>query len=93
MSALEQIDKAVQACRAAGHRHGLNPLAHKHLEFARAHLSAAWDAEDGLRAESPEATHEAIVKFYRMQERLAGKFAEAKARADEIARACEEVWQ
>ncbi len=84
MNAKEQIEKAVQACRAAGHRHGLDPLAQMHLEFARAHLGAAWDAQDGQRAESPEATHAAIAKFYLMQGRLAGKFAEAKARNLEV---------
>lgn len=85
MSAVERIDKAVEACRAAGHLNGLDPQAHKHLEFARAHLSAARDAEDGQRVESPEATHAAIVKFYQMQERLAGRFAEARARNLEVA--------
>jgi len=85
MSVKTRIDEALAEIKAAAHGHGLDALTRQHLEFAGAHLRAAWIAEDGQTAETPAETHENVARFYRMQERLAGKFAEARARNLEVA--------
>ena len=64
------INEALAVVREVARGHGLDDLTRKHLEFAGAHLRAAWIAEDGQRADSPEQVHAGVAKFYRMQEAM-----------------------
>lgn len=81
MNSLAGIDNAVEAVRAVAHGHGLEALTQQHLEYAAAHLRAAWIAEDGQRADRPEQVHEAVASFFRLQAFLLEKRA-AKGKED-----------
>lgn len=67
------LDAAHNAVRTVGHRNQLPRDAEIALELAGAHLRAAWritaHGKGGI-SDDPDAIHEAVTSFFRMEKRL-----------------------
>jgi hypothetical protein len=80
MTTAQHLDAALEHLRAIGHGHEADALTRAHIEFASAHIREAWIADDGQTASTPEATHQAVAQFYKLQRFMAAK----AARVDEF---------
>lgn len=73
MRITQQLDAALEAVRAIGHRNDLNPKTVQLLEHAGAMLREAWLVEDGQMARNPEEVFTVVSRFFRMMEPLAAR--------------------
>lgn len=74
MTTAKHLDSALEHLRAIGHAHEADALTRKQVEFAAAHIRDAWIAHSGQNAPTPEQTHAAMQKFFKL-ERLAAAMA------------------
>lgn len=72
------IDRAQELVRALCHQHDLAPAAAEHLQRALAHLSEAWIAANGSRAQ----TVQEVARNCERSEKLATWFKEATGDQD-----------
>ena len=70
MTTAQHLDAALEHLRAIGHAHDANEPTRQHIEYASAHIRAAWIADNGQNAATPEATHKAVASFYRLNDKL-----------------------
>ena len=77
MTTAKHLDIALEHLRAIGHAHEADALTRKQVEFAAAHIRDAWIAHSGQNANTPEQTHAAVQKFFKLERVAAAMAAES----------------